>query len=79
LKQLEAGLIRSAVHTPYVEPLGYARTRVYRRAAISGPPNKTLASVVTAPAQEPSVLFADSCRRSAHHYTPSCATIIREI
>lgn len=38
----EAGLIRSAARPPYGELPGYARTRVYRRAATSGPPNKTL-------------------------------------
>ena len=35
-----AGLIRSVAHTPYGELPCYARTRVSRRAADSGPPNK---------------------------------------
>jgi hypothetical protein len=43
----KAGLIRSIAHPPYGELSCYARIRVYRRAADSGPPNKTLDSVVT--------------------------------
>jgi len=63
----DAGLIRSAARPPYGELPGYARTRVSRRAAYSGPPNKTL--------DRPSLrllknlrFFAGSCPRSAHRW-----------
>ena len=66
-----AGLIRSAAYPPYGELTSYARARVYRRAATSGPPNKTLDRPLLRLLKSLRLLLGLH-RRSAHRYAQEC-------